>query len=141
MDSTRQQAAVPEPARSIDGNAPTVSAISEPTTTRATPGAAMARLMSMASITACALVERTIAIYNVRGTEISATNRAWPKRRRASSRRGTGVPTRRAAAISVISPICDRAQCFNNVGVAGAAAQMALEHIGDVPLLRGRVVA
>src|SRR5262249_27427325 len=118
---------------------------SPPENTATTPSAARAFDRSTPAMRAWACGLRTTAIQTIPGTVRSSTNRACPVRSRASSLRGAGAPMPVATCpVTVIATSSDGSSLphgLDDVDVAGAAAEVALEPLPDLLLARVGVLA
>src|SRR5439155_26527736 len=113
---------------------------STPENAATTPSACRAFAVSTLVIRACAYGLRTSAIQTIPGRVRSSTKRACPVRSSGSSLRATGEPIAVAGLSATANSglrdgLLDR---LDDVVVAGAAAEVALERVPD--LLLGRVV-
>src|SRR5262245_26057634 len=114
-----------------------------PVYTATTPGTLAARLVSIDLMRACAYGERTTARCAMPGRTMSSVYLAWPVMSRGSSRRLMPDPKMRDAMAVLLSArhlrggVGDRG---DDVLVAGAAAEVALDSVADLRL-RGLRVA
>src|SRR5712691_6879518 len=111
------------------------SARSWPENAATTPSEASAFETSTLVIRACAYGLRTSAIQIIPGRVRSSRYCAWPVRSSGSSLRRTGVPI-----VAVISDARGRLHGLDDVVVAGAAAEVALERQPDLGLARLRML-
>src|SRR5262245_22268753 len=118
------------------------SASSAPENAATTPSAARAFVRSTPRMRACAYGLRTTAIQTMPGIVMSSTKLPWPVSSRASSLRGTEVPMSVCVASSVIVIVrsSDRGgrlpDGLDDVDVAGAATEVALQRLSDLCLAR-----
>src|SRR6185312_15513079 len=106
-----------------------------------TPGIAAAAEVSMPRITACACGERRKAAWAMLGSLMSSTYRPWPVISGASSLRRTDAPMPESLAVAAIAlPLRRGEHGIDDVVVARAAAEVALEPVADFLLTGIRVL-
>src|SRR6476469_2161811 len=106
-----------------------------------TPGMAAAAAVSMPRITACACGERRKAACAMLGSLMSSTYLPWPVMSGASSLRRTDAPMPESLAVVAIAlPLRRGEHGIDDVVVARAAAEVALEPVADFLLTGVRVL-